>query len=79
MNGEGFHGFGYGTVLGKMNLVGIYNGLSMSQSEYRSRDEKHTCAAVLLLQDVGTQSSTSASVIIVKSGLELWGRASALL
>jgi hypothetical protein len=33
--------------------------------------KKHTCAALLLLQDVGAQSSTLASVIIVKSGLVL--------
>ena len=64
-----------GTVLGQVSLIRIYNSLSneLERSEYLSRDKKkHTCAAFLLLQDVGAQSSTLASVIVVvKSGLVL--------
>ena len=57
-----------GTVLCQVSPVRIFDGLSNKFFPRQSRDERHTCAALLLLQDVGAQSPTSASVIIVKLG-----------
>ena len=62
-----------GTVLCQVSPVRIFDGLSNEFFPRQSRDERHTCAALLLLQDVGAQSPTSASVIIVKLGLVALG------
>jgi hypothetical protein len=57
-----------GTVLGQMSLVRIFNGLSNEPKRiaFRDNNKKLTCAALLLLQDVGTQSSPGASAVIIE-------------
>ena len=73
MNKEWCRSFGVGTVLGQMNLVRIFNGLSNQPNEcfFTTQEQrfkkKLTCAALLLLQDVGTQFSPCASAIIDES------------